>query len=156
MNLANLEKFSGVATKPRTADVPVPELAGWGLFDEGEALVWTVRSLTALEFYQCAEAQNEAVRKLHMALAQALAGGEGAVTALRDVAEQTPGEFSKKMEMVAKASVSPAIGTEHRDVVVKLSEAHPVVFFRLVTAVENLFVQGAELGKPKPSGATVG
>lgn len=152
----NLEQFSNTPAKPRTTDVPVPELKDWGLFDEGEPLVWTVRSLSALEFYKCAEAQHEAVRKLHMALAQALAGGEGAVAALRDAAEQTPGEFSKKLEMVARASVSPAIGDQYRDVVVKLSETHPAVYFRLVTAVENLFVQGAELGKPKPSGATAG
>lgn len=152
----NLEKFSGAAATPRTTDVPVPELADWGLFEEGEPLVWRVRNLTGLEYYRCAEAQNEAVRKLHTALAQALGGSEGAVAALRDAAEQTPGEYSKKLEMVAMASVSPAIGQEYRDVVVRLSEVHPNVFFRLVNAVELLFVQGAELGKPKPSGATGG
>lgn len=152
----NLDKFSGQAVRPRTRDVQVPELADWGLFEPGEPLVWTVRSLTALEFYRCAEVQNEAVRRLHEALAKALAGADGSVDALRTVAEQTPGEFSKKLEMVAMASVSPAIGAAHRDVVVRLSEMHPAVFFRLVNEVEQLFVQGGELGKPKPSGKTDG
>lgn len=152
----NLDKFASQQTRPRTRDVPVPELADWGLFDEGEPAVWTVRSLTALEFYRCAEAQNEAVRRLHEALSKALSGGEGSVDALRAVAEQTPGEFSKKLEMVAMASVSPAIGTAHREVVVRLSETHPATFFRLVNEVEQLFVQGGEMGKPRPSGQTDG
>jgi hypothetical protein len=51
---------------------------------------------------------------------------------------------------------SPAIGTAHRDVVVRLSETHPATFFRLVNEVEQLFVQGGELGKPRPSGQTDG
>jgi hypothetical protein len=152
----NLERFAQAAAAPRTKDVPVPELAGWGLFDEGEPLVWTVRSLSALEFYRAAEAQNDAVRTLHTALAKALAGADGAVNALRDAAEQTPGEFSKKLDLLALASVSPAVGMAQRDVVVRLSEVLPSVFWRLVNEVELLFVQGAELGKSKPSGVTGG
>ncbi len=152
----NLDAFASQASRPRTKDVPVPELAGWGLFEPGEPLVWTVRSLTALEFYRCAEAQNEAVRRLHEALAKALSGSDGGVSALRDVAEQTPPEFSKKLEMVAMASVSPSIGATHREVVVRLSETHPATFFKLVNEVEQLFVQGGELGKPRPSGKTDG
>ena len=152
----NLDRFCHQASRYRTQDVPVPELAGWGLFDEGEPLVWRVRSLTALEFYRCAEAQNEAVRRLHEALGQALAQSDHAVDALRAAASQTPGEFSKKLELVVAASVSPAIDELHRDVVVKLAEVLPAVFFRLVNAVELLFVQGGELGKARPSGTTDG
>lgn len=150
----NLDRFCSQATRHREQEVPVPELAGWGLFDEGEPLVWRVRSLTALEFYRCAEAQNEAVKRLHEALSQALAQADGAVEALRSAAGQTPGEFSKKLELVTLASVSPEIGEVHRDVVVRLAEVLPVVFFRLVNAVEQLFVQGGELGKATPSGKT--
>lgn len=150
----NLERFASAASVPRVVAVAVPELEGWGLFADGEPLVWKVRSLTALEFFQCAEAQNEAVRKLHTALAKALsADSEDGAAALREVAEATPGEFSKKLDMVARASVYPALGAAQRDVVVRLSEVLPVVFFRLCTAVENAFLQGAELGKPRPSGA---
>ena len=152
----NLDRFCNQASRHRTQDVPVPELAGWGLFDEGEPLVWRVRSLTALEFYRCAEAQNEAVRRLHEALGKALAQSGDAVDALHAAAVQTPGEFSKKLELVAMASVSPAIDELHRDVVVKLAEVLPAVFFRLVNAVELLFVQGGELGKAMPSGMTGG
>jgi hypothetical protein len=150
----NLDKFVNTQAKPRTKDVPVPELAGWGLYEEGEPLVWTVRNLSALEFFRCAQAQNEAIQRLHQALSTALSGSEQAVADLRAVAEQTPGEFSKKIEMLLAASVSPPLKPEHRDVVVKLSEQHPAVFFRLVSEVEMLFVQGGELGKPAPSGKT--
>jgi hypothetical protein len=152
----NLDKFVNTPARPRTKAVPVPELADWGLFEDGEPLVWTVRSLTALEFYRCAQAQNEAIQRLHQAISTALAGSEDSVAKLREVAEQTPGEFSKKIEMLCAASVSPAISPEYREVVVKLSEQHPAVFFRLVSEVEMLFVQGGELGKPKPSGETNG
>lgn len=152
----NLDKFVNTPAKPRTKAVPVPELAGWGLYEDGEPLVWTVRSLSALEFYRCAQAQNEAIQKLHQAISTALSGSEDSVAKLREVAEQTPGEFSKKIEMLVAASVSPAIDAAHREVVVKLSEQHPAVFFRLVSEVEMLFVQGAELGKPRPSGEISG
>lgn len=152
----NLDKFVNTPARPRTKDVPVPELADWGLFEDGEPLVWTVRNLSALEFFRCAQAQNEAIQRLHQALSSALAGSEDSVAQLREVAEQTPGEFSKKLEMLVAASVSPAIDASHRDVVVKLSEQHPAVFFRLASEVELLFVQGGELGKPRPSGETTG
>jgi hypothetical protein len=151
----NLDKFLNTQASPRTKAVPVPELAGWGLYEEGEPLVWTVRSLSALEFFRCAQAQNEAIQRLHQALSTALSGSEDSVSQLREVAQQTPGEFSKKIELLVTASVSPFIKPEHREVVVKLSEQHPAVFFRLVSEVEMLFVQGGELGKPTPSGETV-
>lgn len=152
----NLDKFVNTPARPRTKEVPVPELAGWGLYDDGEPLIWTVRSLSGLEFFRCAQAQHEAIQRVHQALAKALAGSEDAVSELRDAAEQTPGEFSKKIEMLVAASVSPAIDAAHREVVVKLSEQFPAVFFRLVSEVETLFVQGSELGKPKPSGEMSG
>lgn len=154
----NLERFASAASVPRVVEVAVPELQGWGLFADGAPLVWKVRSLTALEFFQCAEAQNESVRKLHAALSKALAVGveDGGAAALREVAQATPGEFSKKLEMVARASVYPLLGPEQRDVVVRLSEVLPVVFYRLCSAVEDAFVQGAELGKPKPFGGATG
>jgi hypothetical protein len=149
----NLERFANLQAQPRTLDVPVPELAGWGLYDEGEPLVWRLRSLTALEFHQAATAHRESMRRLREALDLAVAGSEEAAGALRAAAEATPAEFSQKIEILSRASVSPLIGEAHRDVVVRLSELLPELFFRLANLAEGLFAQGADPGKAPPSGS---
>jgi len=152
----NLEKFASQATRPRTKDVPVPELAGLGLFDAGEPLVWTLRNLTAAELHRSQAAKKEAMQRVHEALTMAMAGSPEAVDALRAAADQTSPEFSHQVTMVAMASVSPAVGESGRDAIVKLSELRPIVFARLVGEVSELFVQGGEVGKPARSGKTAG
>lgn len=151
----DLQRFLSAALQPRQEDVPVPELAEW--FD-GVA-VWTVRGLTAAELgraNQSAENGMEAVR----AMVAAMAGDGDKASAIRRTLglsdEDVPTDVSRRIEMLAAGSVSPAIGSENRDVVVKLAETFPTVFYNLSNRIINLTGQGAEPGKPTRSGTTQG
>ena len=92
------------------------------------------------------------VSNAQAALDKALAS-EGA-NELRDAAQQTPAEISKRIEMLMLGSVSPALGDTNRDVAVKLSEINSEVFFKLTNAIKDLTGEGFERGKPTRSGPT--
>lgn len=153
----NLDRFTNAALQPRQREVEIPELAGV-LFDEGEKPVWIVRGLTAAELGRARQMAAEG-RNNVAALVDALAGGSDKAANIRKafgIGDDVPESVSLQIEMVAIASVSPKIGSEHRDAVVKLSETYPTKFQLLVIAVSELTALGAELGKPRPSGVTAG
>ncbi len=148
--------FLAAALAPREQAVEVPELAAW--FGEGEPAVWTVRGLTAAEIGRAKESCARGLENVR-ALVVAMAGeGGDKATAIRRAfglsTEDVPEDVSRRIEMLAAASVSPVIGAENRDVAVKLAESFPTTFYRLSNTVDALTGQGAEMGKPKRSGAT--
>lgn len=152
-----IDRFVNADLKPRQREVEIPELAGV-LFDEGENPVWIVRGLTAAELGRARQMAAEG-RNNVAALVDALAGGSDKAANIRKafgLGDDVPEMISLQIEMLTIASVSPKLGSEYRDVVVKLSEAFPTRFQQLVTAVSELTALGAELGKPRPSGTTAG
>lgn len=135
----------------------MPQLDGWGYFEDGEPLVWRVRMATASELFRAREApqRQEQVFKAAMALASSgnVEGGE-----LRKLygldSQDTPAEVSRRIDLLVWASVHPVIGPENRDKVVELSETHPLIFMNLTNLIDQLSGLGAQLGKSKPSGKT--
>lgn len=145
----DIQKFLNAAFTPREKAVDVPELAE---FFGDAAPVWTVRGLTAAELWQCVDVGNNVLRKVQQALDKALGAPDGCDADLRAAATQTPAEISKRIEMLAIGSVSPAIGDDNREVAVKLSEINSEVFFKLTNIIKDLTGEGSERGKPKRSG----
>lgn len=141
----------------REGELKVPQLDGWGYFEDGEPLVWRVRMATASELFRAREApqRQEQVFKAAMALASSgnVEGGE-----LRKLygldSQDTPAEVSRRIDLLVWASVHPVIGPENRDKVVELSETHPLIFMNLTNLIDQLSGLGAQLGKSKPSGKT--
>lgn len=152
----NLQRFLSAALAPRQLEVDVPELAGV-LFDDGEKPVWTVRGLTAAELGRAKQASEEGLDTVK-ALVEAMAGDGDKAAQIRKAFglgdDDVPQNISYRIELLAAGSVSPALGTENRDVAVKLAEAFPTVFYDLTNKVLTLTGQGAVLGKPKRSGKT--
>lgn len=154
----NLQRFLSAALSPRELETAVPELVGT-LFDtDGEPAVWTVRGLTAAELGRAKHASEEGLDTIK-ALVQAMAGdGSDKAMQIRKAFgigdDDVPQNISYRIEVLAAGSVSPALGAQNRDVVVKLAEAFPTTFYDLSNKVLNLTGQGAVLGKPKRSGKT--
>lgn len=153
----NLQRFLSAALSPRELETAVPELVGT-LFDaEGEPAVWTVRGLTAAELGRAKQASEEGLDTIK-ALVQAMAGDGDKAAQIRKAFglgdDDVPQNISYRIEVLAAGSVSPALGAQNRDVVVKLAEAFPTTFYDLSNKVLNLTGQGAVLGKPKRSGKT--
>lgn len=160
----DFQKFLNAELRLRTAEVEVPELAEW--FPQSDAPLkkgekapppkWTVRALTASEIAWTKDA-GEKAEKLKE-LVKALAGDGNLAQSLRDKlgfnAENIHPETVRRMEMLSIGSVSPVVGDDNRDVVVKLQETCPLVLIRLTDTIFSLIGQGPEAGKPKPSGET--
>lgn len=152
----NLNRFLTAHLAPRQLDTEAPELVGT-LFDEGEPAVWTVRGLTAAELGRCKQASHEGMDTIK-ALVQAMAGDGDKAAQIRKAFglsdDDVPQDISYRIEVLAAGSVSPALGTENRDVAVRLAETFPTTFYDLTNKILNLTGQGAVLGKPKRSGET--
>lgn len=153
----DIQKFLNAALCPRETSIEVPELAQW--FGEDEPAVWVVRGLTAAEMGRAREAAEEGRMDNVRALVAAMAGSNGdKAGAIRKAMglsdEDVPGDVSRRIEMLTAGSVSPALGSDRRDVAVKLAEAFPTVFYSLTNQILALTGQGAEVGKPKRSGKT--
>lgn len=153
----NLQRFLSAALSPRELETAVPELVGT-LFDtEGEPAVWTVRGLTAAELGRAKHASEEGLDTVK-ALVQAMAGDGDKAAQIRKAFglgdDDVPQNISYRIEVLTAGSVSPALGAQNRDVVVKLAEAFPTTFYDLSNKVLNLTGQGAVLGKSRRSGRT--
>jgi hypothetical protein len=151
-----LQAFLSAALQPRQQRVLVPELAQW--FAPGAEAVWVVRGLTAAELAranQAAEHGLSNVRALVAALAGEAAGKAATIRkALGLSDEDVPADISRRIEMLAAGSVSPALGADNRDVAVKLAEAYATRFYELTNIILNLTGQGSEPGKAQRSGPT--
>ena len=150
----DFQKFLNASMVARESTIKVPELADF--FPEGEKAEWTVRGLNAGELARAREATDRTEQM--KALVAAMAGDGDKAASLREAMglsdDEVPGDVSRRIEMLAAGSVSPVIGSDRRDIAVKLAEAFPVTFYNLTNKIQELTGQGAELGKPKRSGRT--
>lgn len=159
----DLQKFTDAQLAPREADIAVPELAEF--FGEPEKdeegntkpPVWRVRGLTGAELGRCNEMAEKGADNVR-ALVRALAGDGDKAASIRQTVglddESVPTDVSRRIEMLAIGSLSPAIGRDQRDIAVKLSEGYPTTFYNLTNRILSLTGQGAEVGKQKRSGKT--
>ena len=151
----DIEGFLKASLEPRKEEVPVPALKEW--FPDGTEPVWIVRGLTGAELGRANEASDNNQANVK-ALVSALAGAGDKAEEIRKTMgisdDEVPQDVARRIEMLVAGSVEPEIGEEKRDVVVRLAESFPVVFYDLTNKVINLTGQGAELGKRKGSGPT--
>ena len=151
----DIQKFLNAALRPREASIEVPDLAQW--FGADERPVWVVRGLTAAELGRANQAAERGLDNVR-ALVAAMAGDGDKAGAIRRAMglsdEDVPADISRRIEMLAAGSVAPALGSDNRDVAVKLAETYPTVFYNLTNQILTLTGQGAEMGKPKRSGTT--
>jgi hypothetical protein len=149
----DLDKFLNESFAPRQVTVKVPEIADY--FGEDEA-VWTVRGLTAAELGRANESADRGAEN-NRALIDALTGDGDKAAAFKKALgisdAEVPADVSRRIELLTAGSVSPAIGIDKREVVVRLAETFPTVFYNLSTQILSLTGQGAEVGKRKPSGS---
>lgn len=153
--MLDIQKFLNAALQPREQEIAVPDLQAW--FDPDAEPVWAVRGLTAAELARANAAAESGMDNVR-AMVAAMAGDGDKAEAIRKAmglsSEEVPADISRRMEMLAIASVSPALGADNRDVAVKLAETFPTVFYQLTNAIINMTGQGAEPGKPQRSGTT--
>lgn len=149
----DLSKFLQASLAPRQASLEVPELAQF--FGEDEEPLWTVRGLTAHELGRANESAERGQDNLK-ALIEAMSGSGDKAEALRKSMglsdKEVPADVSRRIEMLMAGSVEPALGQESREIVVKLAEMFPTVFYNLTNKILSLTGQGADEGKRKRSG----
>lgn len=150
----DIQKFLSANFAQRESEIPVPALKSF--FAKDEKPVWKVRGLTAAELGRARDApeRSDTIKNLVRAMS-----GEGdqaaAVKAAMGLSDdEVPKDVSQRIEMLAIASVSPEIGSDNRDVAVRLAEVFPVTFYEITNKIHELTGAGAELGKPKRAGKT--
>ncbi len=141
------ERFKRAGYTPRVEEVPMPVLAEF--FGEGEAAVFVVRGLSANELHLAIEAgaRNRNVD----AVVKAIASSADQVANIRQalgMSTDTPGEISKRLQMLVSGAVSPEIDDA---VAAKLAETFPVEFYDLTNRITALTGQGASRVKPLAS-----
>jgi len=133
---------------PRTSAVPVPALAAWF----AGAAVWTVRGLDGRELGRVNEAQEKRSHLSALVDAIASAGPELATELKKSLgldASEMPRDVARRIALMEAGSASPLCDTE---LALKLCSAFPVVFYELTNEILRLTGEGAETGKPLPSG----
>jgi len=136
---------------PRTADVPVPELAEY--FPDGEP-VWRVRGLTGHEIAAVNQRVDTGDR-----VRQIIAGlVSGSGKEQRDAAAklaghdgQTPVDIARRLEYLRLGSVEPSVD---EDLASRLCQFFGVAFFGLTNKILELSGRGHVPGKQRPSGET--
>lgn len=150
----DLNRFVGASFTAREATLQVPELSEF--FGDAPA-EWVVRGLSGAELGWCNEASDRG-KENAKAIIAAMAGVGDKAEAIREAmglsSDDVPEDVSRRIEMLAMGSVSPALGAERRDVAVKLAEAYPTTFYNLTNRILALTGMGAEMGKRKPSGSS--
>lgn len=150
----DLQKFLNANLQPREAELQVPELSAF--FPEGVKPSWKVRGLTGAELARAREAadRSENIKTL----IEAMAGDGEKAVAIRNVMglndDEVPADISRRIEMLVSGSVEPPVGTQNRDIAVRLAENFPVTFYSITNKIQELTGQGSELGKRKRSGGT--
>lgn len=150
----DLNKFVNESLSSRETTIDVPELQDFFGKDDPK---WTVRGLTAAELGRANESADKGQDNLR-AMVDAMAGNGDKAEALRKAMgvsdKDIPQDVSRRISMLAAGSVEPKLGSEHREVAVKLAETFPTVFYNLTNKILELTGQGAEVGKRKASGKT--
>lgn len=153
----DIAKFTQTTFQPRTADVPVADLApyftglGKGEGEKAETPVWTIRGMTGDELARANEAVDR--NRSRSAIAQGLLSGKDddvtdAVRELLGTGATVADDIAKRIEMLVTCSVAPECSHQ---VAVKLSQAFPIEFYQLTNRITQLTGLGAEPGKPKRS-----
>jgi hypothetical protein len=115
-------------------------------FDEGEEPVWEVRGLSSNELNRAIEAKNR--HGSIETILKAISNNADQASAIRKaigIAQDTPGEIAKRLEMLTMGSVTPAI---ELPVAVKLAESFPIEFLTLTNEIISLTGQGFDIVKP--------
>jgi len=149
----NTQKFKKQKYTPRTATVPVPDLADF--FEPNDTPEFIVRGLTGPELASVHESADK--HRNIMGIIEGLLSSVSTdqVEALRKnlgITEDVPREIAKRLEMLKIASVSPVVDLEFA---VKLADTFPIEFYNLTSKITELTGLGqSPLGKSKPSGKT--
>jgi len=147
----DLQKFLNAQFRAREAAIKLPpDLQSF--FGE----TWKVRGLTAAELARSREAseRSESLKALVSAMAGAGDKAEAIKTSMGLSDEEVPADISRRIEMLAAGSVEPKLGSENRDVAVKLAETHATTFYELTNRILELTGGGSEPGKPRRSTKT--
>lgn len=148
----NADKFQSAKFRPRTAQVPVPELAEF--FEDGAKAEFTVRNLDATEFGRVIDEERANKKKVVQALAGAVNGGarEVILTAVReyldDDRDRLPDDVIRRIYMIEFGTVEPKL--THADVLKITKNAE--VFYRLSTKIQQLTGMGPTSGESTVSG----
>jgi hypothetical protein len=149
----DLKRFKQAKWRPRTEDVPVPDLRDFfnGL-PEGETPVWKVRGLTGKELALANEAANR--NKDLVALVGKMAGGTSkekaaAVAEAYGLDADTTPDLAKRIYMLEVGSEEPQIDLELAKIFCK---AFPVEFYEITNKISRLTGEGHIPGKPQASG----
>lgn len=140
----NADKFAAAKMAPRTERVECESLREF--FDEGDALVWEVRGLTANEMFRCMDAEKR--HGTMSSILEAMRDSGGQVDALRKamgLTKETPGEVAKRMEMLVLGSVNPTVTLEQA---VLLAERFAIDFTYITNRITSLTGQGFDVVKP--------
>lgn len=139
----NIQRFLHTDCPPRTAAVPVPELAHW--FDDDATPTWIVRNLTGEEVFR-AEDAGERLQNIQAAALAILEGGNGLKDAYQELMGMgsIPPKLATRIEWLMYASVDPPCD---RDVAIKLFRESPVVAGRIVGKIAEMIHLGADWGK---------
>lgn len=140
----NSNAFNQTEFKPRTAGIPVPQLADW--FD-GEP-IWTVQSMTAEQNAIVNDAvlrSNAMGTLITAAINSATKDKTDLVKNLLGLGDNMPEDIVRRVEMLVQASVTPC----DRETAVNLSIRFPTIFYALTNKIIELSGEGAEMaGKP--------
>lgn len=141
--------FTKARFEPRTALVPVPELAAF--FKDGETPEFEVRGLDGVEFAKCSDAAKKR-QNIELIIDSGVLTSEH-IEQLRQLLGDTkdkPADIIRRLE--ALAIVFPKIGLP---VWVKICDVYPIPFFNLSNKIFELTAQGKAVEKPKPCGEIV-
>jgi len=150
----DIKAFINEQFKPRTKDMPVPQLAKW--FKNGAKPIWKVRSIDADEIGRADEATaNEGVTTKLLEALTSMNSPEVSekVKELMGKSADTPKTTAKRVYHLIYGSVDPKCDFELAG---KLRKSFPVIFYELTNEILSLSGQGFEPGKQKPSGVTKG
>lgn len=144
----DLQKFLQAQFTAREATIKLPPDLHEFLGKE-----WKVRGLNAAELARSRESgeRGESLKALVSAMAGSGDKAQAIKTSLGLSEDEVPTDISRRIEMLAAGSVEPKLGSENREVAVKLCETHPTVFYELTNRILELTGSGSELGKPKRS-----
>jgi hypothetical protein len=141
------ERFQAAEYSSRTERVEVSALAEF--FDDGEAPVFVVRGLTAVELQRAIESGLR--RSPVDNIVKAIASQKEQVDTIRKalgLSDDVPGEMARRLEMLVLGSVEPKL--DHASVV-KIAEVCPIEFFDMTNKITALTGQGGSRVKPQPS-----
>jgi len=144
-------KLASTRPELRTADVPVPDLAGLPGVDE-DSPTWKVRMLTGEDLDRAAGASDRGA--VMIALAEKMAGdADGQANALLEAmgiaGKDVPEETKRAYDFLVAGSVDPAID---RQQAIWLYKYFPIVAKMLTRKIMELTGLGADMGKSSRSG----